>query len=268
MELSEFEGYFKQAAFYKNDRVILFKGDSAELVPLLPDKCIDLVAVDPPYDLHQVEDSGGGCFHDSIRKIRGHALAEIADSYDVPFFFAQWNRVCIKPQGFVFCSNYQILPLLVEADKLDLFWTILVWWKTNATPFASGTWRSNAEFVVHYRSPGATFEGGVNLKSKVHPIAVPRSEWGHPTEKPIQWFTKFLLIATYEDEIVLDTHAGSGTTGAAAMALKRRAVLIEKEEGYCNAIAQRLSQPYLDLRPSSNPTPIEIEFTDSGGDKE
>ena len=42
--------------------------------------------------------------------------------------------------------------------------------------------------------------------------------------------------------LVVDCFAGSGTTGAVARKTGRRAILIEKRESQCQAIAARLAQ--------------------------
>jgi len=46
---------------------------------------------------------------------------------------------------------------------------------------------------------------------------------------------------------ILDPYAGSGTTGRAAKDLGKRAVLIEREERYCEIAANRMCQQVLAL---------------------
>lgn len=43
-------------------------------------------------------------------------------------------------------------------------------------------------------------------------------------------------------QTILDPFAGSGTTGRAAKDLNRKAVLIEREERYCEIAAHRMVQ--------------------------
>jgi site-specific DNA-methyltransferase (adenine-specific) len=67
----------------------------------------------------------------------------------------------------------------------------------------------------------------------------------HPSQKPIQLLTR--LIGETEAQVILDPYAGSGTTGLAAKNLNKRAILIEREERYCEIAARRLAQEVLPL---------------------
>jgi site-specific DNA-methyltransferase (adenine-specific) len=65
----------------------------------------------------------------------------------------------------------------------------------------------------------------------------------HPTVKPIALLRWLVRLVTPPGGTVLDPFAGSGTTGAAALAEGRRAILIEREPEYIADIRRRLNGP-------------------------
>lgn len=65
------------------------------------------------------------------------------------------------------------------------------------------------------------------------------ASYEHPTQKPVELVARSLRNSTIAGELVLDIFAGSGSTLIAAARLGRRAVLIEKDPGYCDVIRQR-----------------------------
>ena len=68
----------------------------------------------------------------------------------------------------------------------------------------------------------------------------------HPTQKPIA-LMQWCIDLAGDVETILDPFAGSGTTGRAAKDLGKKAVLIEREEKYCEIAARRLGQQVLAL---------------------
>ena len=64
----------------------------------------------------------------------------------------------------------------------------------------------------------------------------------HNCQKPVQMITDMVTTSCRTADIVLDPFAGSGTTGVAAMRTGRRAVLIERDERYCEIAAKRFEQ--------------------------
>ena len=62
----------------------------------------------------------------------------------------------------------------------------------------------------------------------------------YPTQKPIELLKRLIEIGCKENGIVLDPVAGSGTTGAAAISLKRKIVLIDKNREAIKIIKERL----------------------------
>ena len=67
--------------------------------------------------------------------------------------------------------------------------------------------------------------------------------WGsrHPTVKPVELIKWLVKLVTPPNGLVLDCFAGSGTTGVAALATVRRAIIIERELEYYNDIRERLA---------------------------
>jgi DNA modification methylase len=68
-------------------------------------------------------------------------------------------------------------------------------------------------------------------------------EWGkqtnHPTEKPEFLIGGLVEIFTNQNEIVLDSFAGGGTTGVASYKKWRHCISIEKEGGFIQMIENR-----------------------------
>lgn len=69
----------------------------------------------------------------------------------------------------------------------------------------------------------------------------------HPTQKPEALMAHLIETLSRPGDLVLDPFAGTGTTLAVARQLGRRAIGIELDETYCEAIARRLGQGTLDM---------------------
>jgi site-specific DNA-methyltransferase (adenine-specific) len=96
--------------------------------------------------------------------------------------------------------------------------------------------------------PGARrFDGGPAARFFYHAKASKADRMGftHPTIKPVNLMRWLVRLVTPVDGIVLDPFAGTGTTGAAALAESRGAILIEREPAYVENIRMRLNLPQL-----------------------
>ena len=88
--------------------------------------------------------------------------------------------------------------------------------------------RKTTGTVVHAVVPNTiTYSGGLG-KDKIH-----------PTQKPTEILEYFIELLTKEGDTVLDTFAGSGSTGIAAQNTKRNAVLIERDLKMFNKMSER-----------------------------
>ena len=95
-----------------------------------------------------------------------------------------------------------------------------------ANVFSSGT-----QYVQKY----------TNYPSNVHFADVETTKNFHPTQKPCALFEFLVLTFSNEGELVLDSCAGSGTTGVACANTGRDFILIEKEPKYVERAIERLS---------------------------
>lgn len=69
----------------------------------------------------------------------------------------------------------------------------------------------------------------------------------HPCEKPLPMLEHMIATSSRPGAAILDPFAGSGSTGVAAKAMGRKAVLVEMEERFCELAARRLAQDVLDF---------------------
>jgi len=64
----------------------------------------------------------------------------------------------------------------------------------------------------------------------------------HVTPKPVELLKNIIYHTTDENDTVLDCFAGSGSMAYACLDTKRKCILIEKEEKYCNYIKEQLTK--------------------------
>ena len=65
----------------------------------------------------------------------------------------------------------------------------------------------------------------------------------HPTQKPEEILKYLISLCSNEGDLILDTFAGSGSTGIAARALQRNAILIERD----NVMFQKMNRRFVDI---------------------
>jgi site-specific DNA-methyltransferase (adenine-specific) len=76
-----------------------------------------------------------------------------------------------------------------------------------------------------------------------HTIVSPtgREKTGYPTQKPLGILRRIIQASSAEGDLVLDFFGGSGTTGAAALELGRRFVLIDQNPEAIHVMSERFA---------------------------
>ena len=112
------------------------------------------------------------------------------------------------------------------------------------TPKKSGTFFTDEQTQVNmkYDNGGSTARF---FKSIIYQAKASKKDRGegnfHATVKPVALMEYLINMVTPKDGTILDPFAGSGTTGVAAIDTNRNAILIEREEKYCEIIRARIN---------------------------
>lgn len=236
--------------FYEDDFVTLFHGDCIDTPSWL---AADVLITDPPY---------GMAYQSGQRK--GAKLAPIAGDGDTTVrdaAVAQWGS---SRPALVF-GRWSIAAPVGERQRL-------IWAKGNNPGMGdlSIPW-GPAHEDIHLLGAGwdRAASGMKRAGSVITTYGVrggahgAENTTGHPTPKPVS-LMEVLIAGTPASWVVADPFAGSGSTLLAARNLGRRAIGVELEERYCEAIARRMEQTPLPLttqliEPTSVPTQMLLE---------
>ena len=227
-------------------KVIL--GDCLEVLRSLPDRSVDLVITDPPYDLKNI--SGGGTVN-TVKKLnkslKALEEANLIKGYDIETVCTELMRVMKEPNIYVWCNKAQIPKYFnFFVDKHKCKFDILFWHKTNALPTYSNKYLTDCEYLLYFRKgKGKCFPQSYSDASTVYTSPINQSDkkrYGHPTVKPLDLIRKVIRNSSKYGDVVLDPFAGSGTTAVASKIEGRKSISIEVAEQYVDLINERLTE--------------------------
>ena len=223
----------------KTDRYELDKGDFLEVMKSIPDKSIDLVIIDPPYEIKTMK--GGWTI--GKRKYEDEVSVMI-DGFSEEIL----NLLCTKMKKiniYIYCSKLQLPKLLNYFINKKCNYEILTYHKTNPTPLCGNTYLPDTEYVVFAREKGVKIYGEYKTKFKYYTDKVNKKDkklYKHPTCKPIPFLQNHIINSSNEDDIILDCFMGSGSTGVAALNTNRKFIGIELDENYFEIAKERIEE--------------------------
>ena len=71
---------------------------------------------------------------------------------------------------------------------------------------------------------------------------MPTYKGKHPAEKPLDMLEHCIQSSSYEEDIVLDCFAGSGSTAVSALLNNRKTISVELDKDWALAIKKRLEK--------------------------
>ena len=229
---------------------LVLEGDGRDL-SFLKDESIDWILTDHPWEDEKSNKGGNRAFskYPCFRYTEGD-FREKARVLKKGCFLAE---ILPEENG----SNYQYLSGIKQmAEKCGfLYYTKVPWEKSG---FVSNTGRKskNTQDIMIFskgkaralrpdrkKGDGAVMSGAKGmLPAKFQIPPVPKKERLHQSELPVSLCEQILEFVTCEGEVVLDTFAGSGSTGEACLNKGRNCILIELLKENVEKIQLRLKR--------------------------
>jgi len=231
----------------------LYLGDCLEVMRSIPDKSVDAVITDPPYE------TSFTVFTKNISELKGNSATKRLNEKDW-FYDHKWLRDCsraLKDYGawYVFMNTEGFSSLCALSIELGLKpMRRLVWLKTNSMPSIPRKNYRNSTELIMYGVKGNKV-GCFNAKNQQeiksyfeYPIVGGAVRTEHPTQKPVDLVKTFIKISTNEGDTILDPFMGSGTTGVACVQTGRNFIGIEIDEGYFKIAEKRINEAKQQMR--------------------
>ena len=245
------------------DKTII--GNSFHVMGLLPEKSIDLIIADPPYNL--------------TKSYHGTQFSRKKES-EYEDYTRQWLSKAIpllKDDGSIYvCCDWETSLIIGRILQEYLIVRNRITWQREKGRGAKANWKNGLEDIwFATKSNNYTFNlDAVKIRKKViAPYKVdgkpkdwtetengnyrdtcPSNFWdditipfwsmpentAHPTQKSEKLVAKIMLASSNPGDIVFDPFLGSGTTSVTAKKLDRHYLGIELNEQYCIWTEQRL----------------------------
>lgn len=272
LSLKEIDGLTKLAIKLKSSASLeeiqnkIIHQDALKAIDLMPDKSVDLIVVDPPYNL--TKNFGKTTFKEMgldkykkwldswlkklLRILKDNAtiyicsdwktsiaIPEIAGKYFLLQNRISWEREkgrgaqnnwknCLEDIWFF--TKSEDYKFNLEAVKVQ---------KTVIAPYrdAKGNpkdWSEEGKDKFRLTSPSNIWTD-ISIPFWSMPENTP-----HPTQKPEKLIAKLILASSDEGDMVFDPFLGSGTTAVVAKKLNRKFIGIEQEKEYVAVAIKRL----------------------------
>lgn len=240
--------------------------DTMEALAQLPEKIVDLMIVDPPYNLtknfasttfRQTDISSYQQWLDTWLKQTCRLLKPHASIY----ICADWRTSIAIPEvaGRYFLLQNRITWEREKGRAAGNNWKNCledIWFFTNSTQY---TFNLNAvkmqrAVLAPYRTTDGEPKDWREQNGKKIRLTAPSNVWTditvpfwsmpenteHPTQKPEKLLAKLILASSNKGDLVFDPFVGSGSTAVTAKKLGRRYLGIEREQKYVALTMKRL----------------------------
>ena len=265
--------HLRKAAGSDEVKDALIVGDAFAVLQKLPKASVDLLIVDPPYNLNK--DFGSNSF----RKLK-------PEEYRA--FTARWIEAALpllKENASVYvCCDWE--SSMIIGPLLQQYFTVRnrITWQREKGRGAKSNWKNGMEDIwfatvgkeytfdlaavkqrkrvlAPYRADGVAKDWEQTDEGKFRSTC-PSNFWddlsvpywsmaentAHPTQKPEKLYAKLILASSKPGDVILDPFAGSGSALVTAKKLGRHFIGIECNRTYCVWAQKRLELANTDKR--------------------
>ena len=233
-------------------------GDSFEVLSFLPEKFVDLLIVDPPYNLNK--DFHGNKF----KQLSDDSYGEYTESWILKVL------PLLKESASIYvCCDWKSSSAIYMVLKKYFHIQNRITWQREKGRGALSNWKNGMEDIwFASMSDKYVFNvEDVKIRRKViapYRVAGKPKDWeetddgnfrnsypsnfwddisipywsmpentAHPTQKPEKLLAKLILASSNQGDVVFDPFLGSGSTSVVAKKLGRHYIGIEQNEQYC-----------------------------------
>lgn len=240
--------------------------DALKALDFLPDKSVDLLIADPPYNLTKL--FGKNTFKEMdfeayklwLDKWLAKTVRLLKDNASV-YICSDWKTSIAIPE---IAGKYFILQNRISWERekgrgaLNNWKNCLedIWFftKSKEYKFNLDAVKVQRPVIAPYRDESGKPKDWVDDGKQRYRLTSPSNVWTdisipfwsmpentpHPTQKPEKLIAKLILASSDAGDVVLDPFLGSGTTSVTAKKLGRNYIGIEREKEYAAIAEKRL----------------------------
>jgi site-specific DNA-methyltransferase (adenine-specific) len=271
MTLSQIKQSIKQEPFYECEDGVLYCADCMDILPQLPEGCVDLTVTSPPYDnlrdykgysfdfegiafeLYRITKNGGVVVWVVADQVfegseSGTSFRQALHFKDLGFrihdTMIYWKNSFAFPESNRYAQNFEYMfvfskgsPFVANIARVPTYAENRIKSKASSYRDADGKTRA-MEYEIgkdkRNRENIWAYECGYMKTTK------DIEAYGHPAMFPEALAEDHILSWSNEGDLVLDCFSGAGTTGKMASKNNRRFIGIEISEEYCRIAKDRI----------------------------
>lgn len=236
----------------EGDPVKVVCADCLDVLPRLPDGCVDAVVTSPPYNQlgSRIPPGGSGMFRGNgfVTTVNAIGYADDMPEEEYQSWITSIVAECLRVSCGLVWVNHKtryrdgaaIHPLAFLPFPL---YSEVVWDRGGSMAMNCKRFAPSHEFVFGFGKPTYWNDDKNALMSvwRISPNREPGAR-GHPCPYPIAIPRQCIAASTPPGGLVLDPFGGSGTTAVAALHEGRRCLIIERDPGYCDIIRRRVAE--------------------------